>query len=154
LWVGLILLLTCGVLPFPVYRDILQHEYTLYREAWSLNQLKHPAGTNRIAFKKHVGLYLGNGNHCDYFVGELRRYTGRQAAIESFYSDKKVDNLNVNVAFVENGDFSDQLRRWSLPPGLNSLSYWLDPATVPLDHLYLVFIFDLDLDPGWDIRCM
>ena len=152
-WVGCIVLLTCVVLPFPIYKDTLLHDYILYRESRALNQLKHPPGTSRVAFRKYLGLYLGNGNHCDYFVGELRRYTGGQAVLESFYSGQVVDDLNVNLAFVENGDFPEQLRQWSLPFSLNSLSFWLDSSAVARDHLYLVYIFDIDLDPGWDFRC-
>ena len=147
------ILLTCGVLTFPVYKDFLLHDYTLYREVKAFRQIEHPAGTSRITFKKYLGLYLGNGNHCDYFIGELRRYTGEQQSIESFYSDKVVADLGVGVAFVENGEFPEQFRQWNLPYRLDSLSVWLDSPTEPRDHLYLVYIFDIDLDPGWDIRC-
>jgi hypothetical protein len=147
-----LILLTCGVLTFPIYKDYFLHDYTLYREVNAFRQLNHPAGTSRIAFKKFLGLYLGNGNHCDSFIGELRRYTGEQQSIETFYSGKIVADLGVGVTFVENGEFPEQFRQWSLPYRLDSLSAWLDSPAIPHDHLYLVYISDIDLDPGWDFR--
>ena len=153
LWVGYILLLACVVLPFPIYKDYLVHEFKLYREVWAFHQLKHPAGTSQIAFQKYLGLYLGNGNHCDYFVGELRQYTGDRKSVENFYAGKVVDNLGVSVAFADNADFLDELRQSDLPFRFDALPLSSESTSPVPDHLYIVYIFDMDFDPGWDIRC-
>ena len=148
------ILLTCGILTFPVYKDYLHHDYNLNREVNAFRQLKHPAGTSRVAFKKYMGLYLGNGNHCDTFVGELRRYSGDGQSIESFYAGQTAADLGVNVVFLENGEFPEQVQKWSLPSyRLDFVSMWLDSPATPRDHLYLIYIFDIDLDPVWDFRC-
>ena len=153
MWVGYIFLLTCVVLPFPIYKDYLIHDYKLERQVWAFDQLKHPPGTRRIAFQKYLGLYLGNSNHCDYFVGELRQYNGEQQAIESFYADKVVDGLGVSVAFARHGDLLGELRQSDMPFRFDALPVWSEPSAPASDHLYLVYIFDINFDPGCDIRC-
>jgi len=153
IWVGALVLLICGILPFPIYREFIFHDLTLYRQVRSFEQLQHPPGTSQVVRRTFIGLYLGNGNHCDYFVGGLRRYSGDRQVIEAFYADQLVEGSGIGIAFVENGDFPEQAQLWSLPPGLQHLSAWLDPSTVSADHLYLIYSFDIDLDPGLDIRC-
>ena len=152
-WAGYILLLTCVVMPLPIYKDYLVHDYKLYREARAFNQLEHPAGSSRIAFQKYLGLYVGNSNHCDYFVGELRQYTGDSQANESFYADKVVDGLGVSVAIARNGDLLGELRQSDMPFQFDNLPVWSTSFAPARDHLYLVYIFDINFDSGWDIRC-
>ena len=153
LWVGFIILLVCVVVPFPIYKDYLVHDYKLEREAWAFKQLEHPPGTSRIAFQKYLDLYVGNSNHCDYFVGELRQYTGDSQAIESFYADKVVDGLGVSVAIARNGDLLEELQQSDMPFQFDNLPVWSTSSAPARDHLYLVYIFDINFDPGWDIRC-
>jgi hypothetical protein len=140
------------VLTFPIYKDFLLHDYTLSREAAAFRTLKHPAGTSRISLKQYLGLYLGNGNHCDYFVGELRRYSGEPQAIRDFYSGLRVADLGVNLMFIDASGFSER-QMWALPSRLDVLSQWLKFPLPEDARLYLLYIFDIDLDPGWDLRC-
>ena len=50
------------------------------------------------------------------------------------------------------GEFPSAGRNW-LPSDLAELSAWLASPDQPRDHLYLVYTFHLDLDPGLDLRC-
>jgi hypothetical protein len=145
-------MLTCAVLAFPVYRDVLAHEYDLFRYSQEFRNLDHPAGTSSVAYKAFVGHITGNGNPCNYFVGNLRRYTGERQAIEAFYANQDYAGLGGGLAFIENGEFKLTDLEW-LPPGLKTLSAWLDPPGDARASLYLVFSFHLDLDSGLDFRC-
>jgi hypothetical protein len=145
-------LILCAAFLFPFAKDGLLHDYALYRYARAFRRLHHPANTTPISYKKYVGHITGNGNHCNYFVGELRRYTGDRQVIESFYSGQDYAGLGDGLLFIENGEFP-ATGRDLLPYGMDVLSSWLDSPGEPRDHLYLVYTFNLDLDPGWDIRC-
>jgi hypothetical protein len=145
-------MLACAVLTFPVYRDYLLHEYQLFQESRIFRQIKHPPGSSRVAFKQHLGLFFGNGNHCDFFIGEIRRYSGDQQAIKSFYSEPA--GMDISILFIENGEFPEDFRLNYFPYTYDSLSDWLDSPNVPRDHLYLLYNSGfLDLNPGRDFRC-
>jgi len=111
----------------------------------------HPGGTVRVSSHQAVGLISGNGNHCNYFVGELRRYTGDPQTIADFYAAQAVPDLG--LLFIENGEFPALGLDEVLPYRLDVLSAWLDSPAAPRDHLYLVYLLGIDLDPGWDMRC-
>jgi hypothetical protein len=145
-------LLACAVLSFPIYRDFLVHDYALYRYAREFRQMAHPADTTLVSYKTALGLITGNGNHCNYFIGELRRYNGDKQALLSFYDTERFAGLGSGLLFIENGAFPADA--WeSLPHGLDQLSAWLRPPTKATDPLYLVFTLHIDLNAGWDIRC-
>ena len=145
-------MLVCAVLTFPVYRDFLRHDYMLYQAGRVLRQIKHPPGTSPVAFKKSFGVLFGNGNHCDFFIGELRRYSGGQPPIASFYSD--ITGKNVSLLFIENGEFPESHLEGFIPYSLDHLSAWLNSPDVPRDHLYLLYSSGfIDMNPGWDFRC-
>jgi hypothetical protein len=154
-WAGF-LLLACAVLTFPVYRDFLEHDLSLNREIKAFRQIKHPPGSSRISSRKYLGLLTGNGNHCDFFIGELRRYSGEQKTIKSFYqSNPAAVNDDVGIIFIENGGLPAGIQFWGTPYRLTSLSGWLDSPDEPRDHLYIISrIGFIDFDPGWDFRCM
>ena len=145
-------LILCAILLFPFARDVLLHDYALYRYSQAFRRISHPANTSPVSYKKYVGLISGNGNHCNYFLGELRRYSGDRQTISSFYAGQDYTGLGDGLMFIENGEFPAAGRNW-LPPDLAVLSAWLDSPDQPRDHLYLVYTFHLDLDPGLDLRC-
>jgi len=155
-WVLTILascLILCAAFLFPFVKDSLLHDYDLYQYSQAFRRLEHPPGTSLVSSRKFLGLYLGNGNHCDYFLGELRRYSGDGQAIEAFYADRAPADLSVGVVFVVNGEFPEKTWSW-MPPTLDSLSDWLDSPNEPRDHLYLIYDWGIiTLDPGWDLRC-
>ena len=145
-------LILCAILLFPFARDVLLHDYALHRYSQVFQRINHPANTSPVFYKKYVGLISGNGNHCNYFVGELRRYSGDRQAISSFYAGQDYTGLGDGLMFIENGKFPAAGRNW-LPPDLAVLSAWLGSPDEPRDQPYLVYTFHLDLDPVLELRC-
>ena len=141
--------LACGG---AVLRDVWAHNRRLARYVAEFEEMRHPENTSRISLHKRVGLISGNGNHCDYFVGEMRRFQGEREEIEGFYAGREVAGEPVFVAFVENGEFSE-LDRWSMPGGLDDPRDWLDSLADSLEKVYVVYILDVGYEPGFDIRC-
>lgn len=84
--IGGIMILVCGAFVYSLpdmiandkYLAILDHEFS---------SLTHPASTRHMRSEKRFGLLDGNGNHCDYFVGELRTYHDSKHNICQFYHD-------------------------------------------------------------------
>jgi hypothetical protein len=143
----------CAAFLFPFVKDSLLHDYAFYQETQAFRRLKHPAGTSLVSSKKFLGLYLGNGNHCDYFLGELRRYSSDEQTIKAFYAGRTSADPEVGIMFLENGEFPDNAWNW-MPYKFDSLSTWLDTPDEPRDHLYLIYDWGIiSLDPGWDLRC-
>jgi len=154
-WVGMLLafyllcLLLCGIVFFS---SILTHNRELAQYAIDFEKIEHPANTSSVSFNRAVGLLSGNGNHCDYFVGEMRRFTGERQELVIFYADQEVAGKSVRIEFVENGEFA-RLDRWSLPNGLDHPQGWLKSSTDSLNNLYVVYVLDVGYEPGFDIRC-
>ena len=145
-------LILCAILLFPFARDVLLHDYALYRYSQDFNQVRHPADTNLVSSKKYLGLISGNGNHCNYFIGELRSYTGDPAQIAAFYAGQGFTGLGNELVFMENGEFpADDLGL--LPPADPVLSAWLGSTILHRDHIYLIYTFYIDLNAGLDFRC-
>jgi len=139
------------VLVSPLIVDRIRHDLKLAGMALAWRRISHPPGTTPIADERRVGLLWGNGNHCDYFVGELRTYKGGREAILQHYDGKTVDGGYVRVVFVEDGEFGE-MDRWAMPYGLRTLSDW--GSTLPDDaSLYIAFASDILDDPGFDFRC-
>ena len=138
----------------PMWRDARSNDRHLDAIADQMIEIEHPPGTSRVRVKKKVGLLIGNGNHCDYFVGELRTFSGADDAVIAFYSGKTIHNpvgdfdQKVQVAFPEpDGRFGD----W-LPDCSDSLDAWgLTPDERALS-LYLVYVFS-SFRPNRDMRC-
>jgi hypothetical protein len=147
-----ICLFACLVFLFPFVKDSLLHDMALNGYVRSVKAVQHPENTSSVAFRKKVGLMWGNGNHCNYFAGELRRYTGERAAIESFYAPQLADDSSLSLTFPENGRFPGNPDEW-LPYDMTDLSTWLESPTTPRAALYLISTWGIDLDPGWDLRC-
>jgi len=113
-----LILLAWAVLTFPVYRDYLDDNFSLYQNVKAFRQLKHPSDTSRISFKKYLGLLLGNGNHCDSFIGEPRRYGGEQQTIESYYDSTTIaDDQGMGIIFIESGEFPEESLYWVFATG-------------------------------------
>ncbi|OGG49227.1 MAG: hypothetical protein A3F84_23955 [Candidatus Handelsmanbacteria bacterium RIFCSPLOWO2_12_FULL_64_10] len=112
----------------------------------------HPPGTELIRLRSDIGILHGNSNHCDFFVGELRRYGGSESAIREHYSDPRVlatlsKDLSLELVFIQNGKIPDDE---DMPDALRNLSEWdLPPGET---RAYLVFVFDQH-EPNLDPRC-
>src|SRR5262245_32786829 len=79
------------------YGGCLQHDVRLWRMRWRFTAVAHPPGSTRLDSASALGLLSGNGNHCDYFVGELRSSKLPGRTIEAFYAGQRLpagaDNL-------------------------------------------------------------
>jgi hypothetical protein len=133
----------------------------LYKFERSFTALKHQPGTTSIKQASRVGLLVGNGDHCDYFVGEIRTYSGNPKSIGTFYSTTTLPSPHGNrrseppsVVFLKNGDIAAR-DTYHLPSGLQSIKDWELPAGSGGKNLYLVFFLEPgDMNAGCDIRCL
>ncbi|MBD2037596.1 hypothetical protein H6F86_11925 [Phormidium sp. FACHB-592] len=108
-----------------------------------LRATEHSPNTSSVMLQSRVTRPPGNGQHCFYFVGELRRYQGTRASIQAFYNDK------AQVAFVQNGKIGGVI-----PSGLKQLANWSTSA-VDEKGLYLVYtmVGDFEHTTVLDLRC-
>ncbi|HEY9885459.1 MAG TPA: hypothetical protein V6C98_17780 [Thermosynechococcaceae cyanobacterium] len=108
-----------------------------------LRATEHPTNTSSVMVQSRVTRSPGNGQHCFYFVGELRRYQGTRASIQTFYNDK------AQVAFVQNGKIGGVI-----PSELKQFANWSQSA-VDEKSLYLVYtlVGDFEDTTGLDLRC-
>ncbi len=144
-----VLLFCCGMLSLP---DTFIHNQKLASYVAAFREIEHPPGTSEIGFQSLVTL-VGNGNHCDYFVGEMRQFTGERQTIVEFYTGQKVQEQPLVVAFVENGEFPHETSLRFLPRGLDNPRNWLDSPSVSLENVYVVYILSVGDNAGLDIRC-
>ncbi len=146
-------LVACVIVLSPVIGDTMAHDRKLRRYQAALNEAQHPGDTSLIRAEKRVGLFAGNGNHCDYFVGELRRYSGSRQEIKEFYAGVSIEGHGpVELLFVENGQFPE-LARQTLPHKLDELAEWSVSAAELRAGVYLVYVLAPGFDAGYDIRC-
>lgn len=75
--------------------DTIAHEQKLWRLEGSFRDVTHPAATALVTKRSRVGLLLGNGNHCDYFVGELRRTALSKELIREAYAPQRSRGVEV-----------------------------------------------------------
>jgi len=130
---------------------------------WKVNhasaQIVHPQNTVVISQRQDLGLLIGNGDHCDFFVGQMRSFTGSQQSITAFYAKTKIWNpLNnsrqsIDILFLENGEIVQSEREF-LPSDFDSASKWLSPSHNRKQKLYIAYFFDVGHDAGTDIRCL
>lgn len=129
---------------------MIQHNYRLAQYKESFQRMQHPFNTLPLAVKK--GVYAGGfGGTSDYFVGEIRQYTGAKQEVEAFYQEQSSGNPllgNVELIFVVAGKPLDDL----LPYEVRDISAWEIPSPDLKDDLYLVFFMETG-DAGLDIRC-
>jgi hypothetical protein len=142
---------------YAVSRDVILHNRKLNRMFASLKLLEHPADTEHVLDRKNVGLLIGNGNHCDYFVAELRKYNGDREVVLEWYEDETITGPNrkdfdVRVLFLSEGAFVGD--KPMLPYDHDLPDDWLDEVNDPDGDYYLVYVFlGAFEEPGLDPRC-
>ena len=96
----------------------LSNDWTLWQNGGALQSLSHPTGTMRLGMARKVGLLAGNGNHCDFFSGEVRSFAGTHLSahqIRAFYGKQAVWHFvaqkqeRTSVATIENGALTGDL---------------------------------------------
>jgi hypothetical protein len=120
----------------------LPHDLKLVQVKKQYRALSHPAASRAIAFEADLGLLEGNGNHCDYFVGELRA--------------TKVPLANVRLAYGPEVEVEavDAVERLYVSSVARERLYAVADQTKlePGEQLYVVSISDQE-PPGYDLRC-
>jgi hypothetical protein len=148
--------LTCVLmLVLPIAWDMAANSLRLEQYRAAFRRVEHPRGSVLIDTQREVGLLTGSSNHCDFFVGELRRSSGPPADVIAFYTGKTLEpdgTGRLRLAFVQDGEFTEDARL-VLPYGLDTLSAWSVPLGEDTDGLYVVYFFRTGLSRGWDLRC-
>jgi hypothetical protein len=138
-----------------LYPTCLSHDVMAWKFNSAFSQIPHPPGTHAIKIESDMGLILGNGNHCDFVVGQLRSYGTTETEIRNFYRGHTVLNpLNnervpVEIAFCKNGKWesTDDVAFAAVDKEL------LRIANRAKQNTYIVFLYDGGYDPSIDIRC-
>jgi hypothetical protein len=116
------------------------HSLKLTRLERKYRGLQHPP-SRALAYESDLGLLEGNGNHCDYFVGELRASTLSVAELTRAYgAAAEVED----VSLADPLDVSEVRRRLYLRAK--------EAALLPGERLYVVSMFEQEA-PGLDLRC-
>ena len=139
---------------------IVQHNFGLHRLQLSFERVSHPAKTTRLAKFSDIGVFTGNGNHCDYIVGEVRETDETSESVLQHYKSVKLPHVFPAQADTEGNvslkiEFEDEFDReegidWSyaLPRAMARAK-----AHRTKGGLYVVYAIDAGYDPGGDLRC-
>jgi hypothetical protein len=147
---------TMGFMPIQMLKDMVSNNLTLARIEGEFEEISHPPNTRLVSQRSAVGLLAGNSNHCDYFVGQLRTYSGNRDILHEYYEKQKsIDPYGpVELLFIDD----EPLYSFSENP-LDHLSYeFSDPAAwsdadITADEHYFVYVFLIGFAPGRDPRC-
>jgi hypothetical protein len=140
-----------------LYPFAFVHDTYLESLRISVRNLKHPVTTSHIAFSSKLGLLSGNGNHCDYFVAEMRSYTGNKQQILAAYKQTRVWNpmrkqwFPVSIGFVESGKIRSNAE-YSVMPELLERKFQRNLSGQ--QNVYFVVFFDVGHEVGLDMRCI
>ncbi len=141
----------CSASVLLVTYDVRTNDRELARLEDKIRELPQPAGTTAVAVRKQVGLLTGNGNHCDFFVGELRSFVGSAEKVQAHYAGQTLgDRTKIETIFVSGGEFVETDRSY-LPEEFRNLADWTERADQ--GGLYVVFILDIGQYAGIDPRC-
>jgi hypothetical protein len=152
-----VLALLIGMCSHPYIRDnrLLAHVRAEYA------QITHPSSSSTLGSFSQVGIAAGgNGNHCDYLVGEIRESDDSPDQIKAHYSHFTFPMLDpqnsqwsagqpvpVTVEFPGSSDDSGVLR-WDIPDTLAKAR-----AKQLKKTMYVVYLLDGGYEPNGDWRC-
>lgn len=146
-----------GVFYF-LWSQLFIHDWFLSRFAHSYAAISHPPDTRHIRTYKDVGLLIGNGNHIDLFVGELRSYRGTRSKIVSWYASQGVpsqlehgESREAVVVFIDHGRVSPGKIGFDHPSSLETILRDVNALKTPVERYYVVYILDAGYPPGIDI---
>jgi hypothetical protein len=127
--------------------DIVANNIRLNEYQDLLRSVEHPADTRLLRKEKAVGILVGCGNHCDFFVAELREFDSSWEEVQSQYATELISEKDlVRVVLLDDR----KLYTAQVPHRLNSRKEWgVGPTKT---NVYLVYIFVSDV-ANRDIRC-
>jgi hypothetical protein len=128
----------------------------------SIATLSNPPNTKLIASAKDIGLLVGNGNHCDYFVAQLRSYPASISSkqIQEFYKNTKIWNPlsrqleTISIGIIKDGKIESNEDWTGTGPFLQEYFQRNLPKKLTNQHLYFVLFLDGGYGTACDIRCM
>lgn len=136
---------------------MIPHSVALHRFGKSFQQLSHPDGTKCPAAFSAVGLIEGNGNHCDYLVGEVRETDKPSSEISEYYKTRSVprtepspeNDVPVRLEFVDDFDRREGANYdHALPEAVAKAKSKRTRKT-----LYIISALDAGYAPEGDFRC-
>jgi len=122
----------------------ISRDLTLQTLETAYKTIQHPAQTGPLAFQAVFWNDAANGKGCNFFVGEIRTYSGEPVGILSAYATQNVKNAGtIQVVFIERGTIpADETS--GISPALRALESWAIPSSQLEQPLYLVYIFKSD----------
>jgi hypothetical protein len=134
-----------GIISYAFGKAYITNNQILSEYEQEFHKTPHPTDTSVVALKRRVTQPPGNGGHCFYFVGEVRRFSGNRSSIKAFYADKQVQ--------LEFFDHEKLDRRYLY--GLDQLSNWNISETNSDENFYLVYTLETRNDDytSIDLRC-
>jgi len=126
------------------YFDSLKNDWKQNGLVTNFRSIKHPHGTIMVAEREAMGLF-GNGNHCDFFVGQIRTYTGTNKDLKLAYS-ALADPLQIR--FIDD----PEMKIFEGIPFGNLADWGIDITFLETHKIYVVWDF-MNLPPNGDIRC-
>lgn len=124
------------------------------------SKINHPSLSRLIKTESSIGHLVGNGNHCDLFVGELRSYAGNRVDINRFYnqqSHNSPDLLPIKVVFLQGQRIPDSVLDYVQHEYFHDREHsnaWLGSSINSTGQMYVVFYVNVgDTSCGYDIRC-
>ena len=130
-WTMLLLMSSCTALFLgPCMYDTRVNDSNLARLESEMAAIPAPEGATSLATHSAVGLLIGNGNHCDFFVGTLYKTKASAESVRAYYEGRMIYNPvteqkeSVSVGIMTNTSFSglwipmklDRLEAWNVLP--------------------------------------
>jgi hypothetical protein len=128
----------------------IPHNIRLGEYENQFDTIQHPPDTVLIARQRGINQSSWT-NHCGYFVGELRRYSGFEGEIASFYGQQpKVQafGYDFEIEFLRDQELPVDI----LPYEFGSLQDWGVGSDDLVGKVYLVFIWPVG-ESWFDYRC-
>ena len=126
------------------YVDSFKNDRTQKEFVENFKSIEHPAGTIMVAERDSMGLF-GNGNHCDFFVGQIRSYTGAKEELKGAYS---ASASSVEIWFIDDPEIE-----YFYAGPFNKLADWgIENDFTKINKIYLVYKL-MNLPPNHDFRC-
>lgn len=161
-------LLGCGCLlsPFLLLFGLflltpLYNNFRLLKLEQNFAAMSHLPLSKFVARTKDVGLF-GNGNHCDFFVAELRSFSGSPNAARKFYESIRVavpNNADEDFQGVKDGTQPVEIIFLPSPLPANYRWKYHYNDTWDLSHLagqkylYIVLILNSGESYSWESWC-
>ncbi len=142
----------CGLALLILPMLLHNHHLVGVEEAFSL--INHPENTHPLGGVSRVGLLVGSGNHCDFFVGQVRSTTEDWESVAMHYHTLgRKFAFDLAVSKFEDGVLQVERDAIRPPFDLESLSGWGVEKAPQGEWIYAVYVADPGHAPEHDYRC-